>query len=599
MLHVEIEKIVNSSRSFWAHAYLFSGELVVFVSVKAQSETTITASEYGQELVGCFNRAYYRARTVKQAFKSVNDWVGENRSDLSVICVVMVFDTHSKKVEIGVLGKGQIIILRAGRLAVIASGDINTVRFVSGKVCEGDRFICAAEAFLSSVPFASWRSIMALHPSRAVVEFAPGKERAAVFVAVHAQNQSKIPQLRLNLPKITSVVKIAQLLHKNSGSRIYLKPSAQEVYVGERKTNRKTLVLGLFVFGLLIFGVVFGVVKRDRILYRQSYEVQLSAVLYAFDQAQDLVDVHPVRSRELAREVRAGIDKLSQKGITDPRFIDLQKKSSQFLPKLLGEYFVEPKLLFDLQLMREGLGSNVVNSSSRTVVVLDARQKVVASFDFEGKNASVLGGSDIASAKLVAVNGNIFVLDGQRVVQINDGGVKTAALSDGKWREPVFLGNYGGNLYVVDRGNTQVWRYSAGASGFEAGHEWLSTEAHTLLQSEFDKTVSFAIDGSIWALTNEGKIIKLTQGRQDVFVIQGLEKKFLNPVSLTTHLDARGLYILDKGNNRVVVLDKSGVFKAEYIWQGFGQASSIVVSEEQKRLIIFVESKVYAVDLSI
>jgi hypothetical protein len=107
---------------------------------------------------------------------------------------------------------------------------------------------------------------------------------------------------------------------------------------------------------------------------------------------------------------------------------------------------------------------------------------------------------------------------------------------------------------------------------------------------------SFAIDGNIWVLDN-GLILKFVGGRRDNFVVRGLEKSFGKGAKIYKTKDLNNLYILDRVNNRVVVVREEGQFQAEYSWEKMGEVSSIVVSEEKGKIYLLRKDKIYTIDL--
>ena len=80
-------------------------------------------------------------------------------------------------------------------------------------------------------------------------------------------------------------------------------------------------------------------------------------------------------------------------------------------------------------------------------------------------------------------------------------------------------------------------------------------------------------------------------------MVHGLETPINQAVDIYTNETAQFLYILDPQNSRVVVVDKKGQFKAEYLTGELASARKIVASEADKELIFLTGSKLLSINL--
>ena len=91
--------------------------------------------------------------------------------------------------------------------------------------------------------------------------------------------------------------------------------------------------------------------------------------------------------------------------------------------------------------------------------------------------------------------------------------------------------------------------------------------------------------------------MRFTQGRQETFIPTGVEPELGRNLFVYTSDTAKNIYLLDQDNKRVVVLDKDGLYLAQYLWEGTLKPTQIVVSEQQKKILLLAEGKIYALDL--
>ena len=116
----------------------------------------------------------------------------------------------------------------------------------------------------------------------------------------------------------------------------------------------------------------------------------------------------------------------------------------------------------------------------------------------------------------------------------------------------------------------------------------------------FRDAVSISIAYSVYVLTNQGVLVNYSGGTETDFTVSGLDKPFLNPVKVIADLDFENIYVADKGNNRVVVLNDDGELVKQFkndddsLWHDI---KGISVSSDEKYLFVLDTSKVYKVNL--
>jgi len=76
-----------------------------------------------------------------------------------------------------------------------------------------------------------------------------------------------------------------------------------------------------------------------------------------------------------------------------------------------------------------------------------------------------------------------------------------------------------------------------------------------------------------------------------------LDKPLSNPIKIYANTDFDNIYVLDKGNSRVVVFDKTGSFKAQYLAGVVKNASDFEVLEADKKVLILNNNKIFQIDL--
>ena len=199
-----------------------------------------------------------------------------------------------------------------------------------------------------------------------------------------------------------------------------------------------------------------------------------------------------------------------------------------------------------------------------------------------------------------AVNGKAFGQDSNNVYVISDTVVSSISKSSGTkkeiikndkdWNNEQAVVPYEGNIFVLDQKN--VLKYVAGGSGFA------KSSYFTGGTPDLSQAASMAIDGSIWILTKDGKILKYTKGKQDTFPLSGLDKPLQNPTRIATDITMTDVYVMDNGSSRIVVFDKNGAFQKTYNAPIIAKATEFDVNEASKKILILSGGKVWELDLN-
>jgi hypothetical protein len=126
---------------------------------------------------------------------------------------------------------------------------------------------------------------------------------------------------------------------------------------------------------------------------------------------------------------------------------------------------------------------------------------------------------------------------------------------------PQLIKTFGGNLYVVDTKNGQIWRYRPGDKGFEN-----QPEPYFAANTKVDLSgvQSIDIDGNVWLLFADGRLLKFYGGEQKPFELKGLPDPLSAPAAIAAQADGDLIYIADSGNGRILEFTKDGQFQRQF-----------------------------------
>lgn len=151
----------------------------------------------------------------------------------------------------------------------------------------------------------------------------------------------------------------------------------------------------------------------------------------------------------------------------------------------------------------------------------------------------------------------------------------------------VELNIYGNNLYALDNGTSQIYKYPEQGSSFGSPTPWIKDN------TKINEASSFAIDGSVYFTQNNGEIIKLSKGNKDIFNYHTPRPIIGANSSLQTFKDAKYLYVIDPQNKRVIIFSKDGSIKNQYTSSAFDDLQDLAIDPEEKAIYLLNGQHLY------
>ncbi|MCX6797550.1 MAG: hypothetical protein NTX98_03695 [Candidatus Doudnabacteria bacterium] len=136
-----------------------------------------------------------------------------------------------------------------------------------------------------------------------------------------------------------------------------------------------------------------------------------------------------------------------------------------------------------------------------------------------------------------------------------------------------------GRVYLLDKRKNQAVSFLISGKNIQKPFVSLKDAP------EIGKAQDFAIDGNIYLLTDTG-IVKYTAGRLAEFNMPYLSKPFSGKGKIYTETNFKNLYLLDKGNNRILIFDKKGNLISTLISDQFNKMDDFAIDEQNKTIFV-------------
>ena len=624
MLRITSAKITASpGASGWVQVHAFSsakpeesksrGQLFVVVASKNEKEG-IEAISFEREIIGRLRESYYGSIEGKTydvldgTVRKVVSEFGNKESEMEITCLAYADGV----VYTSAYGGGRVLIDRGGALATVLESGQGVVT-ASGFPKEKDIIVVGTKAFFQKVNNDDLKEKLAdKNPELAVENLAPliyeGNEAGTAgaivmrfgddtgFQKIVKPVQSPISENKnVQLPPPRQRVQfkgfIGSLIRRLPKRNIYIKPSIQDEAISQ---NRKlTLSVGVILLFILAISIGFGIRQKSLNNQKKEYQGLLSEATQEVDQAISLASSDPEKSRQLFLDSEQKLLKIQDLKVKDEKIDELQKKIKDSRAAVLGEYTSEPELFLDLGLLSSGFKGDSVSSSGGNVYVLDKAGSRVVGITIDTKKSEVVANPTVIEnpLDLASYEDNVFVLLSDGIYSLDNGKTKVVEKT---WGGDALIYSFAGNLYVMDKAGGAIYRYSGlSANTFGTQQNWLSSST----KADFTGASGWGMNGAVYVLYTNAKILKYSLGSPQSFSISGVNPEIGNIDALSADPDNQYVYLLDRAGKRVVVIDKNGRYRAQYISEQVSSATKIVVSEADKKIILLTGEKLLSIDL--
>ncbi|KXK09810.1 MAG: hypothetical protein UZ22_OP11002000974 [Microgenomates bacterium OLB23] len=191
-------------------------------------------------------------------------------------------------------------------------------------------------------------------------------------------------------------------------------------------------------------------------------------------------------------------------------------------------------------------------------------------------------------------NGNFVALhqDEPYVFSTNDGvfritSDKTEVLieKDEEWGDIKDMWMYNGNIYMVDAGKDELYKYLVAEGGYSAKTSYIKSG-----KADLAKASSMAIDRSVYVALGS-RVLKYESGNSVAFSIKIPGGDDIEFDDIFSSEDLDNVYLLDKESKKIFVVSKEGEFLKQISASAIENSTDFVVDQEQG-ILLLVKDKI-------
>lgn len=517
----------------------------------------------------------------------------------SVELNLMVVKIESQKIFLCARGKVEAKLIRQGKLINLFQ-ETEAIKAVNGPLLHNDLVIFGtSDLFLSLSP----PELLQLN-SLSVEEI---KEQLIPKVET-ASEKEKICAVFSRIGLITQSTPIPAPVSGISAGNALWNFKRQSF---ENPSSKRTLYLILIVFVFIVSFIAFQLRSKNLETNVKNIATIETVANEGIGTAGKLIGLNDQIARDLLsqtrKEVVTQIEKAygtdwQKKDSSDRKKLDeILTKIDEQIGKVSHIYQVtQLDKFYDFSLMKSGPRIVSWNLHGGKIVSLDNANGAIYSLMTNNKAAELIAGNkELKNARFLDFTPEILFVQTpsgifQKKLDGSDEFRQIIKPSD-KLGEFQGLSAFGGNLYVLDPKNNQIWKYQGTDLGFSDLVNYIKTD----LPVDISNGTAMNIDGFIYVLTN-GQIARFAGGDVSNFTFSGLPDPLLKVTSFFTSDETKNVYLWDEKDNKVVIVDKEGTYQAEYKLADIAKRTAvrgILADEGVKKIFLLSDSMVFSIDI--
>lgn len=355
------------------------------------------------------------------------------------------------------------------------------------------------------------------------------------------------------------------------------------------KRKKWSMLLGILFLILLLVSIVTGSIKMKRTAELKKWQSFSEPIEKSLQEAGSLVSINPTGAKKLIEDVRVEFDTGKAQFVNSKfknELADLEKKINDTWTVASGEKESQIGELLRIDLVRQGFKGDRLNLlKDNQFLSLDSAMGVIVSAEARTKDIKVVAGKGEGL-------GWIDVVSDGKIMVLNSAGVRSAVDGadlikfDAAVAKPVALGKFGSNLYVLDQGNKEIYKYAAISEGFGDRTRWLKQD-----QTISGEPVDMAIDSDIWVVSERGQVERFRRGSKEQFTLNGLPA-VLKVRRIAVDQNNPKIALLDSTNAVVIVCDKENGSCGQTLKSGKLLEATDIEFDSQGNLLVLINGVV-------
>lgn len=475
----------------------------------------------------------------------VSDLIKEK--NLALGCSLSMGFLKGNVLYLKTVGQGEVVIRRKNKTATLLSGDASA----SGYYEESDIFIFTTARFIEAIGGHDNLSAIFDHrnPHQIVEEVTPQIQSAGDKGVVSIFLQFNRPEDPMEEQFI-----------KPRGLFLKIGDDIRSYYLRHGKRRTLTFAAVAIIMVVFFWSVVLGYSRRSSAAAAQEVKLAKELVGQKISEAEEVAFLNSSRATSIITEAKDTVEALKKKYPKRKDVDEIESMVAQAENKVFKKEEAVSTEFFDLAVDSEKANGNALYLDGDNLLILDKTAGVLYTLSMDKKSLSKVSSSELKKSSRVAVyeDKKYLMVPGSGIFSIDENGkTKRVIENDKEWGSIADFATYNGNLYLLDSGKDQVYKYVVAESGFGAKTSYFAEGQGT----DLSLYSSIAIDSSVY-LGGNGSIIKFTAGLRDGFAMN-LPNENVRIARIFASKDADRVYGWDKSAGMIYIMAKTGEFEKQ------------------------------------
>ena len=361
----------------------------------------------------------------------------------------------------------------------------------------------------------------------------------------------------------------------------------------QRFGRQKTLTfIIVFILGIILFwSVGLGYRRRSQENNQKKINLTKDLISQKLNQAEQVAFLNMPSALNLIADSKTEANKLKQElGVRSYELSGLEKIIQEAENKILKKEEKNYTEFFDLTIDDKNAKGDKFYLFDERLLVSDKNRGVLYELSLDKKSLDKDQSNEIKKSSLIALfeEKKYFYVEGVGVFEIISGKVKKVIENDKDWGKIIDMAVFNGNIYLLDQGKDEVYKYLVADSGFSSKNSYFQSGQSI----DLSQVNSLSIDGSVY-LAGDSVMVKYTSGLRDEFKVNLPDDK-VNMNKIFTSKDLEKVYGWDKKRGTVYIMGKNGDYQEQINSKILSTGTDLVVYKDF--IYVLQGNKIYKVD---
>ncbi len=562
------------------------GHLFGLINLRSDSDVS-DISPVGHDIIFEINQNYFSSENndsiddcLKNAILSVVNNPLYKSKELELLIAIV----SQNNIHFASYGPTDVVFCRGDRISLLLENDSSNIKNISGPLLPEDKIFITTSSFFEKITWEKIKSVLAGEKIQNIEEnflsllysFDDQTNLAAALIQSHADEET-VDQISADTaleaesepftPPSDNPLISNKFTPVNIFSFFEKLTNRKPVYVSHhdiKQVNRRkkiNFVIAILLIAGITISSYFGYQKNKSSKAEKEYLSLKTQLDDKFANIAAIKNVDINSAKQIAEDSEKIVQKMVKLNIHSDDVTRYQSQIQQVLNQTGASNHYSPDLFYDTSISIKNAQYSKILISNNQLFLLDNINGRIDTIDLLKKSTKNFSSSDkLKNITIITDNKDDIYAAGNDAIYLIKSNSLESKVSLSTQSKPITASDFhfwNGAIYILDAKNLTIWKTAPNATGFGAPQNWIKNDQK--LSSDVN---SFAINGKIWVLSQNGVVAPYSSGIKDSFTL-AQQEQITNAKNMKVTIDLD--YIAFTNNdNLIYIYKKSGELKSKY-----------------------------------